>query len=1611
MTKNQLCYQSEELAKQFMLFGSRARDAYRNHIRGLVRFPVVLETVRELHSLDSESYIETVIGSLETSARPSGIALIEKIGTLTEVFHSGPFYTAIVRLTEGDDIHDVGVLIQDRSHANGAWMPEHHIRAHEYALRYQMLGLPVVCLVDTPGAEANEAANRGNQAHSISRLIATMGSLEVPTVGIIYGLGYSGGAIPFTACNINLGLRDSAFSTIQPKGLSSIARRLNLSWEKCAQIVGVSAFELFEQGLIDGVIDYAPTDPDTRAQNVRLAILSSLAYLEQLNVATISRGNDLQKYYLSLFSSHGQPNEATMQFRATLAQKADPQHHTLPSSQFPSLYGVGFRHLRYLSARRRLHSIPKNQLGAIREDVLLPKKDATSADSPTAPFFQWAQNSGKIIYQSTAFVKSWKRYKEARETRNSAAGRLSTLLFGSPQKRYEKEQKIFPKVYTSELYQQWKNQGAALMLVLSQSMRNPTALKRIVSVDQVADPFGFADSLIKGMPPLDEICSHWSPKTVASIKRLALNSSKNTLSSQDRNQLARLITMECNQLIASGYDAKSLLESLSPWFERSATDEHSTSDAAAGAASLYDILQIDSLHETLYKESINILIFDYFYDYLISQLAVIAEGGLHKNALAEDTLERFFEKGVAAALETYGEAITDAPVATDNFRAYCAGLSHKEGRKFLASLQEWKRASHPRISETLFVIITDILGRIIPSWIEGKERKKSYKGSFKPLSIGKIKDFWNRLTIAYQDLLIQKLLSQVKREHPISAADIIKRYFVDFKEIMSDQVSSDPCSFPGFRLSISKAIEKNNTPCGLVVGIGIYDDGKRKYKLGVAVSNSDFQAGAFDMASGEKLCQLIAECSAQAIPLVGFISSGGMQTKEGAGALFSMAVINEKLSRFIEDLDMPVIFVGFGDCTGGAQASFVTHPRAFNFYFSATNMPFAGQIVVPSYLPYRATLSNYLSSVPHAMGGLVKHPFVHDIDERLRKIDSSIPIPTETVESVFSRILKGDYSTSDTMIGEDQALIDERSRFKPIKKVLIHARGCTAAKLIRVAQAIGKQVVLVQSDPDMNSAVAEQLKPENGDSLVALGGNTSDESYLNGLSVIRVAEREGADALHPGIGFLSENPNFAKLCRLHNINFIGPLVESMETMGNKSNAVATAMHHHVPVVPGSHGIIPNAESGAAVAKDIGYPVLIKAVHGGGGKGIKIVEHQKDFIETFRQVSLEAKSAFGNGDLYLEKYVSSIRHIEAQILRDTHGNCKIVGIRDCSVQRDKQKVIEESASTMLTPALKKTVVDSATKLAHAVDYIGAGTVEFIFDLTNMAVYFMEMNTRLQVEHPVTEKVSQVDIVAEQFRIASGESIKQLAIADEGYSIEVRVVAERMVKDSGASFSFRADPGLIMLCDFPSHASIDVISAVATDKAISPYYDSLIAQIIIHEKDRPAAINGMIAYLRSVKIKGVSTNIPLLIKILEDQQFQGGEFDTNYLVGFLAKIDAALLSEEMSRFGAGAVKLDRSAIEIPESGELKVLAPGTGIFYNSPSPLDPPYLSVDDIIDVNQTLCLLEAMKVFSNLKLSDFLIGDKPVYNPTLSYQVTRINQQNGSQVNAGDLLFVIKAVS
>ncbi|MCK1244960.1 acetyl-CoA carboxylase biotin carboxylase subunit [Streptococcus uberis] len=442
------------------------------------------------------------------------------------------------------------------------------------------------------------------------------------------------------------------------------------------------------------------------------------------------------------------------------------------------------------------------------------------------------------------------------------------------------------------------------------------------------------------------------------------------------------------------------------------------------------------------------------------------------------------------------------------------------------------------------------------------------------------------------------------------------------------------------------------------------------------------------------------------------------------------------------------------------------------------------------------------------------------------------------------------------------------------KKILIANRGEIAVRIIRAARELGISTVAVYSEADKNA-----LHTMLADQAICIGPAKSTDSYLNMKSVLSAAIVTGAQAIHPGFGFLSENSKFATMCEEMNIKFIGPSAQTMDKMGDKINARAEMIKAGVPVIPGSDGEIFSAEEARAVAERVGYPIMLKASAGGGGKGIRKVNTASELEESFSSASQEALSAFGNGAMYVEKVIYPVRHIEVQILGDSQGHVIHLGERDCSLQRHNQKVLEESPSIAIGTSLRTEMGDAAVKAAKAVSYENAGTIEFLLDEASGKFYFMEMNTRIQVEHPVTEFVTGVDLVKEQIKIAAGFPLKmqQEDITIKGHAIECRINAEN------PSFHFAPSPGKITDLYLPSGGvGLRVDSAVYHGYTIPPYYDSMIAKVIVHGEDRFDALMKMQRALYELEIEGIATNVDFQLDLISDKHVIAGDYDTSFLM---------------------------------------------------------------------------------------------------------------------------------
>jgi acetyl-CoA carboxylase biotin carboxylase subunit len=448
------------------------------------------------------------------------------------------------------------------------------------------------------------------------------------------------------------------------------------------------------------------------------------------------------------------------------------------------------------------------------------------------------------------------------------------------------------------------------------------------------------------------------------------------------------------------------------------------------------------------------------------------------------------------------------------------------------------------------------------------------------------------------------------------------------------------------------------------------------------------------------------------------------------------------------------------------------------------------------------------------------------------------------------------------------------------KKILIANRGEVALRIIFACRELGIKTVAVYSEADENS-----LHVRFADEDVCIGPARSADSYLNVPAVISAAEITGADAIHPGYGFLSESAYLAEVCEACHIRFIGPDPQVIRLMGDKARARRVMKKAGVPILPGSDGPIETEEKALKLAKDIGYPVIVKATAGGGGRGMRVVRAPAELSHAVKTAQREAEAAFGVGDVYIEKYVESPRHIEFQILGDHHGSVIHLGERECSIQRRHQKLIEESPSPALSEKMRRKMGGIVIDAAKAVQYTNAGTFEFLMD-SDGRFYFMEANTRLQVEHPVTEMVTGIDIVKEQIRIAAGErlSFKQSEVTFTGHSIECRINAED-------PDTFVPSPGVIHVFSVPGGPGVRVETFAHSDCTISPFYDSMIAKIIVHGRDRSEAIARMRRTLEMSVIEGIKTSIPLHLRILNDPDFVAGKLSTSFMERFLSRASSA------------------------------------------------------------------------------------------------------------------------
>ncbi|MDF1763108.1 MAG: carboxyl transferase domain-containing protein, partial [Oleibacter sp.] len=1071
---------AEKLSADFSLFPEYEDNAVDHKVKGLISPARCDKELEKLRLLNIDDYIEQVVTPSENQHRKGAKQIVQELiqRCITEV-ELGPLYCTEATVNFDGQSRRVGFICQNRQYANGTWGPEHHNLAAQQARHYSRRSIPIVTFIDTPGADASEEANANNQAHSISHLITEMSNNDVPTVGIIWGAGYSGGAIPLATTNILLSVRDGIFNTIQPQGLASIARKYNLSWQECAKYVGVSGYQLREAGVIDGIIDYAPTDADELRNNLLNAITTGIESIEE-SVQDFTRKNPyLMDHYKRSVERYLNPSKklTTLEKRANFFLASTPTEHS-------NIFGLCYRYMRYLTLRRRIHSNTIENYGRLAEkEIPAGQLQSRNERERQRKFQNWLQAPEKIVYDDD-LQKSWKNFWSKHGERGETRGTIARLFLGAPQNNYLKAKQELCFNLGLYLFNRWKSDASVNFKGLLKHLVDYRQSRFLLRSSDILDAVAVAEFIEDNDDALAVYVREKLPhetrqeltaqlnkeKSRGSLKQslaTALNSVLNAELMPEEIRLALKLSTRTEALINTAStqsieaNRRILEEALAPYIQ---FRQENIQNPAHPDITILDAILHDELREEFTQVCQNMLVFGSLYDNFINNLGNVAREANEKRSLSRESVKTLLDKSLSEA--TSGESYSVKDLESFNYWLSYFIKSNQRGN-FLKSVEEWKKLAFPRLSDTLFVVITFIFEKLLPEYYNAEQGGKNYNGRINPVSIGRRKDFWNRLTMAYHDLLIQEVLDDTKRQKKTSAAAIIDRFFHDFDEINGNLMSADPVAFPGFRSSIEQALQNKITPCGVITGLGNITVDNKTQRVGALVSNLDFQAGAFDMASAEKFCKLMVECARQHLPLICFVSSGGMQTKEGAAALFSMAVVNDRITRFIRDNDLPLVIFGFGDCTGGAQASFVTHPLVQSYYLSGTNMPFAGQIVVPSYLPSTCTLSNYLSTSSKSMDGLVANPFFPELDKRLLTIDSEMPVAKFSVDDVLKRVLEGYIAARRfaPQTSEQRATAPrvKDKKYGEIKKVLIHARGCTAVKLIRKAQDNNIAVVLIQS--------------------------------------------------------------------------------------------------------------------------------------------------------------------------------------------------------------------------------------------------------------------------------------------------------------------------------------------------------------------------------------------------------------------------------------------------------------------------------------------------------------------------------------------------------------------
>ena len=705
----------ERRATNLSLNGSTHPFAWHQNITGCLS-PTQIDAIRkQLEQLSVDDYVAETLEPAEAATRQSAKEVISKIrGKIHSEFELGPLYSVDLDIESNGSSRRIGIIAQDRNVANGVWKPEHHLEACRIAKDFSRRSIPIVTFMDTPGADAGTEANENNQAHSISRLIAVMAAVKVPTVGIIYGLGYSGGAIPLATTNVVLSVRRGAFNTIQPKGLASIARQYNLSWQESARYVGVSPSELYHKGVIDGVIDWDPGDSkEAINENANLvsAIFSSVKEIEVNAKNEVLENSLVSDDYLNNVRT-----EKLHKIQFDALQEAADFNLTDELSEYPNVYVHALSYLRSLAMRCRISSVTVETYGRLADEEI-PKGDleTRTQQQRKKSFESWLSNPEKLVYNE-GLAKAWNTLKQRHEEIDYDRNKLTSFILGDPQTNYRNAQKNFSFQMCLYLYNRWKSDAA----------------------------FNFVE-----------------------------------------------MSRRINEIANSSEQEQTALTAL---------------DKPEADLTLLDTLYEPTLQDTLQTQFGDILVFDALYNNIVNNFGEIAEESKEFQSISESTLRNILDTSLERVTTRISDAVDSKTVDSDTKAEFAKWLNYfvkyDYRGEFLSDVEEWKRVNFPRMSESLLVLITYFFETLVPRFMDSQMSGKDYNGQINPGRIGKRKDFWNQLNIAYQDLRIQRVINGLKRQK-LNTVDAFKNtLFEQFEETHANKMTANPVSFPGFRQSI-----------------------------------------------------------------------------------------------------------------------------------------------------------------------------------------------------------------------------------------------------------------------------------------------------------------------------------------------------------------------------------------------------------------------------------------------------------------------------------------------------------------------------------------------------------------------------------------------------------------------------------------------------------------------------------------------------------------------------------------------------------------------------------------------------------------------------------------